>query len=163
VEASLRLRLGEFPGAVEDFFSRRIETHCVIPTRHDRQAVGNLAVATAELHGNRTVAAFLRRDVVQGIGVVRIGFQVTLRVVNRDRPERIHRDCSDIELVNSRAIVLGRRHTDISRVFFRIATPPSSSADQVIDRIDLLLAAEGMFEQKVILPVGRSSPNRLSC
>ena len=48
-----RLRLREFPLAVEDFLARAIEPHGVVPPLHDRQAVRNLAVAAAELDGDR--------------------------------------------------------------------------------------------------------------
>src|SRR5262245_27249182 len=60
-----RLRFGEGPCAVQDFGTRTIEAHQVIPARHGRQAVGDLAVAAAELDGNRAIVAFLRGDAVE--------------------------------------------------------------------------------------------------
>jgi hypothetical protein len=59
-----RLRLREGPIAVQHFGSRTIEADHIVPAGHDRQTVGDLAVATAELDGNRTVGIFLRRDAV---------------------------------------------------------------------------------------------------
>src|SRR6266404_8249195 len=59
-----RLRLREFPCAVEDFGARAIEAHHVIPAWHGWQAVADLAVAAAELDGDRAVRAFLRGDTV---------------------------------------------------------------------------------------------------
>src|SRR5258707_14568643 len=59
-----RLRLREFPLAVQDFGARPVEPHGVIPAAHDRQAVGQLAVATAKLDGDRAVAAFFRGQIV---------------------------------------------------------------------------------------------------
>ena len=67
-----RLRLGEFPGAVEDLGARTIESHHVVPTRHGRQAIGDVAVAAAELDDDRAVRALLCGDTVQRIGVVRV-------------------------------------------------------------------------------------------
>ena len=61
------LRLGESPYAIEDFGSRAKEAHRVVPALHDRQAVGDLAVAAAELDVDRAVRALLRRDVVERI------------------------------------------------------------------------------------------------
>src|SRR4029434_5330798 len=66
------LRLPEFPCAVQDFRARAIETHHVVPARHGRQAVGDLAVAVAELDDDRAIRALLRGNTVQGIGVVRV-------------------------------------------------------------------------------------------
>src|SRR5206468_820921 len=47
---SLRLRLRKLPSSIENFFPRAIETHHVVPAVHNRQAVGNLTVTTAEDH-----------------------------------------------------------------------------------------------------------------
>jgi hypothetical protein len=61
----------------------------VIPALHDGQAVGNLALAAAELDGDRTVLAFLRRNVVQRVGVELVGLVVALGVLDADRPEAV--------------------------------------------------------------------------
>ena len=58
------LRLGKSPCAIEDFASREKETHCVVPPLRDRQAIGDFAVASAELDGDGTIRAFFRGDAV---------------------------------------------------------------------------------------------------
>ena len=47
-----RLGLGESPRTIEEFGSRAKEPHRVVPALHDRQAIGNSAVAAAELDGD---------------------------------------------------------------------------------------------------------------
>jgi hypothetical protein len=47
--------------AVQDFGARTIKPHGVVPTLHNRKAIRNLAVATAELDANRAVVVFLRQ------------------------------------------------------------------------------------------------------
>src|SRR5260370_40324116 len=69
------LRLWEFPCAVEDFGSRAKEAHRVVPALHDRQAIGNFAVAAAELDGDRPVRALFRGHLIHGIGVELVRFQ----------------------------------------------------------------------------------------
>src|SRR5262245_30689128 len=59
IDLVCRLRFGKLPFAVQDFVMRPIEPHEVVPTIRDRQAVGNLAVTAAELHGDRSVRALL--------------------------------------------------------------------------------------------------------
>jgi hypothetical protein len=44
---------------IEDFGARTIEQHHVVPPWHGWQAVWNLAVAAAELHGNQAARVFL--------------------------------------------------------------------------------------------------------
>src|SRR6516165_6703123 len=56
------------------------EAHRVVPGLHDRQAVGNFAVAAAELNGDRAVRALVRGDIVQSIGIVLVRFQIALVV-----------------------------------------------------------------------------------
>jgi hypothetical protein len=53
-----RLCLGEFPGAVQDLGPRLVEADHVVPASFDRQAIGDLAVATAELDINGAVGSF---------------------------------------------------------------------------------------------------------
>jgi nitroreductase len=61
------LRFWEFPFAAQDFGARAIESHYVIPTRHSRQTIRNLAAAAAELNRDRAVRVFLGGDVVQRV------------------------------------------------------------------------------------------------
>src|ERR1044071_1186014 len=83
------LRFREFPAAIKDFFPRPIEANPVVPPRHDRQAVGNLAIAATELNIDRLVRVFLRRDVVDRVGVLIVFMEIAVRSVNADRPECI--------------------------------------------------------------------------
>jgi hypothetical protein len=55
----------KLPTSIENFGARTIEAHHVIPALHDRQAVRNLAVATAELDRDRAVVILLYCDVVE--------------------------------------------------------------------------------------------------
>src|SRR3954462_6128539 len=92
-----RLRFREFPLAVQDFVARAIKARRVIPTRHDRQTVRNLAVATAELDSDRTIRIFLRGDVVQRVSFVGVLLEVAVGVVEADRPEAVDRHILDVE------------------------------------------------------------------
>src|SRR6266481_5801159 len=100
-----RLRLGEFPCAIEDFRSRAKEAHRVVPALYDRQAIRNFAVATAELDGDRAVRALFRGDVIHGIGVVLVRFQIAIGVVDGDRPEAVDGYVLNRELVDGGAVV----------------------------------------------------------
>src|SRR5262249_45444715 len=79
---TLRLRQWEHPCAIKDLRSRTKETHGVVPSRRDRQAVLDFAVAPTELDGDRTIRAFFRGDAVHRIGVVLVRLEVTLAVVD---------------------------------------------------------------------------------
>src|ERR1700722_11073405 len=68
VPSTGRLRFGKLPFAVQDFRSRTIEPHRVVPAFCDRQTVRHLAVAAAELNGDDAVTAFSRRQIVERIG-----------------------------------------------------------------------------------------------
>lgn len=83
-----RLGLREFPFAAENLRPWPIKPHGVIPPFRDGQAVRNFAVASAELNGDRAIRIFLPGDAIQRIGVVRILLEVSLRVVDADRPSR---------------------------------------------------------------------------
>jgi hypothetical protein len=72
--------LGESPGAVQNLGAGPIEAHHIIPALHNRQAIGNCTVAAAELDGDRTVLAFPRGDIVNGIGVKFVGLVIARRV-----------------------------------------------------------------------------------
>jgi hypothetical protein len=52
------LCLREFPGAVQDLGPRLVEADHVVLASFDRQAIGDLAVAAAELDINRAVGPF---------------------------------------------------------------------------------------------------------
>src|SRR5215831_6878497 len=79
----------ESPLATQDLGAGTEETHSVIPARRDRQAVRDRAVAAAELHSDRTVAAFFRGDVVQSVGAELVLLEEPLGVVDGDRPEAV--------------------------------------------------------------------------
>src|SRR6202040_2073730 len=91
------LRFWEFPFAAQDFGARAIESHHIIPARHGRQTIRNLAVAVAELNGDRAVRVFLGREVVQRIGIVSVWLQIALGVVDGDRPEAVDGYVPDVE------------------------------------------------------------------
>src|SRR4051812_4388520 len=63
-----RLGLGEGPVPAEDLGTRAVGTHEIVPAGRGRQAVRNLAVAAAELYGDRAVGVLLRREVIQRVG-----------------------------------------------------------------------------------------------
>ncbi len=81
------LSRGKGPPAVQDFGARTIEAHCVVPALHDRQTVGNLVVAAAELDRDRAIATFLRSEVVERLRVVLVSLEVALGVIDAHRPE----------------------------------------------------------------------------
>lgn len=68
--SACRLGIGKFPRAVQDFGTRPIEPHRVVPAGHDRQAVWDFSVAAAELDCDSAIRVLLRRNVVERIGVV---------------------------------------------------------------------------------------------
>jgi len=80
--STLGLRQRKFPRTVEDFRSRAEQAHGVVPSLRDWQAIGNPAVAPPELDVDRTIRAFLGREAVQCIGVVRVRMEVTFAVVD---------------------------------------------------------------------------------
>jgi hypothetical protein len=62
----------------QDFGARAKEPHHLIPARHGRQAIRNLAVTAAELNSHGAVRVFPGRDFVQRIGVVLVWLQRAL-------------------------------------------------------------------------------------
>src|SRR6185369_4170142 len=70
--------LRESPFPVQNLGVRTIETHRIVPTRHDWQAIGNLTVTTAELNRDRPIRILLRRDVVNYVRVCGVFHEVTL-------------------------------------------------------------------------------------
>ena len=57
-----------------------------------------------------------------------------------------------MELIDGLSVVLRHRRADIGRILVRIAAPARGGADQVLDRIDLVLGAEGVL--KAVCVVG---------
>src|SRR6478752_2247324 len=141
-----RLRFREFPTTVQDFGARPVEPHGVIPALHDRQAVGQLAVAAAKLDGDRAVGAFLRGDIVDRVGVVRVFLVIALLIVKADGPEAVDWHVLDVELVDRVAIVPLGRDVEVDRVLVRVAAPGRGRSDQMADRIDLLFGTERLLE-----------------
>src|SRR5580704_9906047 len=141
-----RLRLRKCPFAAHDLRPRSIEAHRIVPARHDRQAVRNFAVATAELDRDRAIVAFLRRDIVERIGVVLVLLVEAGGVVDADRPETVDRHVLDREPIDRLAVVARRRDVEIDRRLVGVATPGRGGCDQMTDRIDLVLGAERVLE-----------------
>src|SRR5580704_7244453 len=141
-----RHRLRECPFAAHDLRLRPIEAYRIVPAGHDRQAVRNFAVATAELDRDRAIVAFLRRDVVERIGVVLVLLVVAGGVIDADRPETVDRHVLDREPIDGFAVVVRRRDVEIDRRLVGIAAPARGGADQMADRIDLVLGAERVLE-----------------
>ena len=124
---------------------RAIEANRVVPARHDRQAVLDLAVAATELDRDRAVAVLLCRNVVERIGVEIVLLEVALCIVDTDRPERVDWNVLDVELVDGRAVVVFRCDVQIGRILVGIASPGRRGSDEMPDRLDLRLCAEGPF------------------
>src|SRR6266404_9524102 len=118
-----RLRLGEFPCAIEDFRSRAKEAHRVVPALYDRQAIRNFAVATAELDGDRAVRALFRGDVIYGIGVVLVRLKVALGIVDTDRPKAADGHVLNGELVYGGAVIPGRRDREVESILLGSTAP----------------------------------------
>jgi hypothetical protein len=66
----------KFPPAIENFWAGAKEAHGVVPSLHDWQAIGDLAITPSELDVYRTIRAFLRREAVQRIGIVGVRMEV---------------------------------------------------------------------------------------
>src|SRR5258708_8466971 len=104
-----RLRLRESPCAVEDFGSRAKQANRVVPALRDRQAIGNFAVSAAELDGNCAVRALFRGDAVHRIEIGRVRLEVTLAVVDGERPETVYRHLPHPQLVDGAAVITSPR------------------------------------------------------
>ena len=79
----------KFPLARENFWARAKEAHRVIPPVHDREAIGDFAIAAAKLHGDQTIRAFYRSVAINRISAVLVRLNMTLTVVGGDRPKTI--------------------------------------------------------------------------
>src|SRR6266850_4389110 len=129
----------EFPLAIENFSARAKEAHRVIPPLHDREAIGNFAIAAAKLDGDRTIRTFDRCVAIDGIGTVLVRFNITLTVVDGERPETVDGHASHDQLVNGRSVIPLRRDGEIERVLLGSATPKHRTSDYVPYRINLIL------------------------
>jgi hypothetical protein len=116
------------------------------PAIHDREAVRNLAVATAELNGDRTISILLGRDVVQRVSAVRILLIIAFGVVEADRPEAIDRYAMDRRFL--RIVAVGTHAKGA-------AGNPGHVAISAIFRLKVLL---GLGLSNVMLP---TLPRRL--
>src|SRR5215471_5281642 len=70
------------PRAVEDFCLRPKEAYRVIPPLRDWQAIGDFAIAPAELNGDRAIWGSYRGDTVHRISIVWVRLQVSFVVVD---------------------------------------------------------------------------------
>ena len=105
-------RIWKCPGSVQDLLLRLIQPHDVIPARHDRQEVGLLGVAP-EVDSNTSVFVLLCSDVVEGVGVVLVDRHPALVVVERHRPEGVHRHVLHGEGVGGLPVVLFGEHVHV--------------------------------------------------
>src|SRR5262245_54760477 len=80
------LSLRESPFSIQDFRAWTVEPNEIVPSRRDRQAVGNLAVADAELNGDRSVRILPGSDVVQRVRIEFIFFKIALGVIHTNGP-----------------------------------------------------------------------------
>src|SRR5262245_62606031 len=78
------LRHWESPLPIQDLRPRPVESHHVIPTRHNRNVVRNLAVAATKVDDDGTVLFFMCSDIVERVGVLFVGMEITLGVINAD-------------------------------------------------------------------------------
>ena len=99
----------KLPASIENLCARTIKAHHVVPALHGGQAVGDNSVATAELDRDRAVVILLCCDVVEGVGAEAVWFEIAVGVVETDRPEAIDGYILDVDLVDRRPVVLGRR------------------------------------------------------
>src|SRR5258708_40037898 len=97
------------------------EARGVVRAINEGQAIGNFAIAPAELDVDGAIRALFRGDAIYGIGVVSVRFQIAFGVVDDDRPEAVDGHFSDGELVDGRAIIASWRDREVKRVLFRIA------------------------------------------
>src|SRR5437667_12706166 len=77
----------KLPSPIEGCCARPKQTHGVIPSCRDREAIGDFAIAASKLDGDRTIWAFYCVAAVQRIGTVFVRFKITLTAVDGDRPE----------------------------------------------------------------------------
>ena len=79
----------KFPPAIENFWTRAKEAQRVIPPLHDREAIGNFAIAAAKLDGDRTIRTFYRGVAINRVGAVFVRVKITLSIVDGGGPETI--------------------------------------------------------------------------
>src|SRR4029079_18216077 len=95
-----------------------------------------------EVNGDRAVVVRGGGDVVHAVRVPVVRLEETRLVVDGDRPEPVHGHVPDGHRVLAVAWQTGERAL-VDRLVGRKTTPPRGRADQVVDRVDLVLAAEG--------------------
>src|SRR5262249_36018681 len=103
-------------------------------------------VASAKLNSDRAVAVLLRGDVVERIGVVFVLLEVAFGIVNRDRPEAVHRYVLYRQFVNRLAVIPGRRYGEVGRILLRIAAPSHGRSNEMSYGIDFFFSPEGVLE-----------------
>jgi hypothetical protein len=81
------LRRWEAPFSLENFLAWTIEPHHVVPALLDRQTVWNVAIAAAELDGNRTIGAILSSNVVDRVSIQLVLLEKAFLIVATDGPE----------------------------------------------------------------------------
>jgi hypothetical protein len=127
------LRLRQCPCSVQNFGARTIEAYHIIPAGHSRQAVGDFAVAAAELDGDRTVRAFLCCEIVDRVRVALVLLKAAPGVVDGDRPEAVNRHVAiDSEFVNRLAVVPARVDVEIFCFGVGISAPVTGTSNQIV-------------------------------
>ena len=79
----------KFPPAIDNFWARAEEAHRVIPPLHNREAIGNFVITAAKLNDDRTIRSFYRSVAINRIGAVLVRLNITLTVVDGERPETV--------------------------------------------------------------------------
>ncbi len=100
-----------------------IKPNRISPAGHDREAVGDFAIAAAELDVSRTSSALFRGDIVQGVSIQFVLLEIAIAIVKADRPEAVDRNIADMRRVDNLSIVLGRREIEVDGILARIAAP----------------------------------------
>jgi hypothetical protein len=147
-----RLNLRECPRAVEELLSRLVHADRVVPTLGDRQIVHALGVP-AEMYRVRTVLVGLGGEVVEDCsGPDLVLLEIAVGIVDGDGPERVHRHVFHRYRVRRFAVVLLDARHDVEGGRARQAAPAGARGDEMIDRPDLFLGAEGVGGVKSEFP-----------
>ncbi len=82
--------------------------------------------------------------IVDAVGVLVVCLEEAIRVIDRDRPEPVHGDIPDRELVRAD----GKRRFDskVARLLIGKTSPAGRGRDQVANRIDIALGTERVVE-----------------
>jgi hypothetical protein len=130
----------------QDFGARAVHANGCVPAGCEGDAVRDLAVAAAELYSDGFIGIFLCGNVVDGVGIVGVGREIALGIVDTDEPEAVDGDVFDDESVDLLAVIVGDVHVDILGFLIWIAFPANRGAYEIHDGIDLLFGAEGIVE-----------------